>query len=81
MFKGAFQAIRFREPVFFSKTVHDRTWQTFLSSGTRHSANASMLCEILNRCEREGIPYILQASPGYGYYIKRGPNLPDVDKG
>lgn len=77
MFKGAFQVVRLRDPVFFSKTAHERTWQEFLKHGTNHSANASMLCEIINRCEREGISYILQAHPGYGYYIKRAPGIED----
>lgn len=76
MFKGAFQLTRFREPSFFAKRVHEQTWQRFKTgNGSNHSAIAGTLIELVNRCEREGVPYILQAHPGHGYYIKRGSDL------
>ena len=44
-------------------------WQAFLNGGTSHSSNAATLPYIMRRCEREQIPYTLQAVPGNGYYI------------
>lgn len=75
-FKGAFIAARVYEPrMNASKIARARCWQEFLHHGTSHSAGAEMLLDIINRCEREGIPYVLQASPGHGYYIKQAERL------
>jgi hypothetical protein len=68
--KGAFQAVRVKEPRYFSKAAHERSWEMFSRKGTSHSENAATLVEILNRCEREGVGYVLKALPGKGYYIR-----------
>lgn len=48
------------------------TWDSFVRNGhTNHSRAATLLPVIMNRCEKEGIPYILKAFPGAGYYIER----------
>jgi hypothetical protein len=54
-----------------TKAAQRRVWDAFLSSGTNHSASAATLPYIIRRCELEQIPYILNAVPGMGYYIKR----------
>ncbi len=52
--------------------LEKRVWESFLKDGhTNHSASAMLLPVILNRCERERIPYTLKALPGAGYYIER----------
>ncbi len=50
----------------------ERSWTSFLEHSTNHSASATFLVHIINRCERERIPYVLTAHPGQGYYIKPG---------
>lgn len=62
------------------KVVHDslrlteaakrRSWDVFMEGGTSHSAHASTLSHIIERCEREGVAYQLEAHPGLGYFIK-----------
>lgn len=54
-----------------TKAAQRRIWDSFLSHGTNHSAQASTLCYIIRRCERDQIPYVLEAWPGQGYYIAR----------
>jgi len=54
-----------------SKTAQAQTWATFARKGTMHSDNASTLWYVLDRCEREGIAYLLVAIPGQGYNITR----------
>lgn len=67
---GALTVIsRFEMP--WSKASRERTWQAFLRGGTNHSSQAMNLPAIINRCEREGIPYRLTALPGIGYSIGR----------
>lgn len=58
--------------LFPSKAAYERTWFAFMHGGTGHSGGANMLPYIINRCEREGQPYVLTANPGHGYYIKPG---------
>lgn len=60
-----------------SKTEQVRVWAKFLANGTTHSARAGTLPYIIRRCEREKIPYILEALPGMGYHLSRG-NDPGV---
>jgi hypothetical protein len=62
-------SLRALNPNMTSKAAQERTWQMFLKGGTSHSAQAHTLPYIINRCEREGIPYQLKAMPGSGYYI------------
>lgn len=59
----------FEKPL--SATEQSRAWAMFLSGGTSHSAHASTLPYIMRRCEQERVPYVLQATPGMGYHIKR----------
>ena len=47
-----------------------RTWEAFMDGGTSHSAAALTLSYIIERCEREGVAYQLEAHPGHGYFIK-----------
>ena len=53
-------------PVLFQKSM----WDCFLAWGTSHSAQAVTLSYIIERCEKEGVPYRLTASPGQGYFIE-----------
>jgi len=46
-------------------------WEKFLREGTTHSARAASLPLVIRRCEREGIPYVLFAVPGKGYFIRQ----------
>ncbi len=45
-------------------------WDSFIISGSQHSAGAHTLEHIMNRCEREHIPFRLTAMPGMGYYME-----------
>ncbi len=47
-----------------------RTWNAFMAGGTNHSSAAHTLSYIMQRCEEEKIPYVLQAMPGKGYFIQ-----------
>jgi hypothetical protein len=53
-----------------NKTHKETSWQIFLKQGTRHSALAQTLPDIIRRCEREGVAYRLTAVPGQGYFIE-----------
>ena len=47
----------------------ERSWQHFIKHGSVHSARGTMLTFIINRCEKEYLPYKLVAVPGQGYWI------------
>lgn len=53
-----------------SKTARERIWASFMDGGTAHSACATTLPYIIRRCEREGVPFTLNAHPGIGYWIE-----------
>jgi hypothetical protein len=55
--------------VVLSKAAQGRLWANFKKNGTNHSGRASLLPYIIRRCELEGVPYVLKAYPGRGYYI------------
>ena len=57
-------------PRKLSKAAQERTWKWFMGGGTSHSALALTLSYIIERCEREKVPYTLDAHPGLGYFIK-----------
>ena len=50
--------------------IQRRTWEAFMDGGTSHSAVALTLSYIIERCERDGVAYLLEAHPGRGYFIK-----------
>lgn len=52
------------------KAVQKRVWDAFMRNGSAHSAAASTLCFILNKCHQENQPYRLSAVPGKGYWIE-----------
>lgn len=53
-----------------------RTIEMFEFAGcTSHSAAALTLGIVVNYCERNAIAYTLHASPGQGYYIRKGSML------
>ena len=55
-----------------SRAEARRIWTAFLEHGSTHSARAATLPFIIRRCESAGIPYVLTARPGMGYFIKTG---------
>jgi hypothetical protein len=57
--------------IALSKAAQKRIWTVFMERGTTHSSNASTLPYVLRRCEQEGIPYLLRAAPGVGYWVER----------
>ncbi len=55
-----------------SDEVKEMIWSGFLSAGcTSHSSRAQTLPYIINRCQKEGVPYRLTAQPGLGYMVER----------
>lgn len=57
-----------------SKKALESLWTNFMANGgSGHSGMAMLLPHLINRCEEEGIRYILIAWPGVGYHIKRDP--------
>jgi len=58
-----------------TKAAQRRLWSEFTTNGTYHSKLACTLPYIIRRCELEKIDYTLQASPGAGYFIKKGVTL------
>jgi hypothetical protein len=61
--------------MLLSKAQGDASWKQFKAGGTSHSARAATLWYLLNRCEREGVCYKLEAMPGYGYRLEPIPPL------
>jgi len=66
---GRLRVVSFGEIVPRKKTGAT-LWRQFLAGGSFHSGEAGLVPYIVNRCEREGIPYILEAVPGHGYGIR-----------
>lgn len=60
----------------FSKAAQERTWRAFLAKGTFHSAQATTLPYVIERCETEKVGYRLTAQPGMGYWMEPY----DIDK-
>lgn len=60
--------------MYLSKAAQKRVWDSFMNTGTNHSARACTLPYIIRRCEQEGIAYKLIAHPGEGYWIERDHN-------
>jgi len=55
-----------------SETLCNEVWSRFLGKGTsNHSVDATTLPSVMNRCEKQNIPYQLMAMPGAGYFIRR----------
>ena len=55
-----------------SPQMQERIWRSFkIGRELKHTAEASTLPYVVNRCEMEGIAYVLRASPGVGYTIQR----------
>ena len=53
------------------ESLRKAAWFVFTSNrGSTHSAGAAMLPSIINRCEKEQLPYQLTALPGVGYSIR-----------
>ena len=53
-----------------SRAAGARVWESFLRSGSGHSPAAAMLPYLIRRCEQEKVPYVLEAVPGMGYFIR-----------
>lgn len=55
-----------------SPQMQERIWRSFQSGRElRHTAEASTLPYVVNRCEMEGVAYVLRGAPGVGYSIQR----------
>ena len=72
--KGVIRVI-IDETMPISKAALERNWQAFMRGGTNHSGRGATLAAIINRADREGIPYVLTAHPGLGYHIVPGTML------
>ena len=57
-------------PHRISNKLQEMFWANFLEKGTNHSGQGMTLPHIINRCERERVPYRLTAYPGQGYRIE-----------
>jgi hypothetical protein len=56
--------------ITMTQRAQNDTWRAFLQGGTNHSAQAGTLPYIIRRCEQEGVPFMLKAHPGLGYWIE-----------
>ena len=71
--KNPFPRQRLTRP---SVSVVRNAIQRFLSSGrSDHSKNALLIAYIIDYCETNKIPYVLNAAPKYGYSIERSPEM------